>query len=196
VNNSGCWFTDGHGDYIRHFMLALGAVPEWAPAGQNHITGSTTVIKSVTYAADSNSIAYTTFDGASTETLRIAFTPAAVMVNSVFLPERGDLTQPGWVFNASNGVLRIRHDTGTNVRIVNGQLITLASVSVHGDSFCFSWNSQPGTRYVVQGKASLTDAGWAYVSDTITATNVVTSYCELLPSPYKFFRVAADVALN
>ena len=28
------WFSDGYGDYIRHFMAGLGAVPEWAPAGR------------------------------------------------------------------------------------------------------------------------------------------------------------------
>ena len=314
TNSPACWFTDGHGDYIRHFMLAIGAVPEWAPAGQNHITGSTTVIKSVTYPSSSNSIAYTTFDNASTESLRIAFTPLDVFVNGTPLPERSDLNQPGWVFTASNGVLRVRHDAGTNVQIVagsplvtltngipchnqnngaapiedcyrytavdpvarlqfeilgptadltlvvrkglpqpglglfdyisanpgtndeyilvltnsapvpasagdwyltvvnrsgaaanyaiqanqwnsSGQPINLTSLSVQGDSFCFSWNSLPGARYVVQGKASLTDADWTDLSDTITATNVVTSYCEPLPSPYQFFRVAAGTAL-
>jgi hypothetical protein len=310
-----CWFTDGHGDYIRHFMLALGAVPEWAPAGQNHITGSTTVIQSVTYATDSNSIAYTTFDNASTESFRVAFTPVDVFVNGTPLPQRSDLSQPGWVFTASNGVMRLRHDTGTNVQIVagtpivtltngisyqhqnngvspiedcyrytatdpvarlqfeilgptadltlvvrkglpqpglglydyisanpgtndefilvltnsspvaasagdwyltainrsgaaanyaiqatqwstSGQPIILTSVSVQGDSLCFSWNSQSGASYVVQGKASLANADWTDVSDTITATGATTSYCEPLPSPYQFFRVAADTALN
>jgi hypothetical protein len=116
AQNAPCWFTDGHGDYIRHFMLALGAVPEWSPAGQNHIVRSTSVIKSVTYAT--NSISYTTFDVGATETLRIAFTPGAVTVNSVLLPPVADLSQPGWVFTASNGVLRIRHDTGTSVQIL------------------------------------------------------------------------------
>jgi len=29
----GSWFSDGYGDYIRHFMEGLAAVPEWAPAG-------------------------------------------------------------------------------------------------------------------------------------------------------------------
>lgn len=116
AQRSFCWFTDGHGDYIRHFMLALGAIPEWAPAGQSHIVRSTTVIKSVTYAT--NSVTYTTFDGASTETLRVAFTPAGVLVNGEPLPQRSDLSQPGWVFSASNSVLRIRHDTGTNLQVV------------------------------------------------------------------------------
>ena len=116
--NSPCWFTDGHGDYVRHFMLALGAVPEWAPAGQNHITRSTTVIQSVNYL--SNSIAYTTFDAASTETLRLGFIPGSVLVNGEWLPQRSDLSQAGWVFTPSNGVLRVRHDTGTNVLISVG----------------------------------------------------------------------------
>jgi hypothetical protein len=25
------WFSDGYGDYIRHFMAGLSSVPEWAP---------------------------------------------------------------------------------------------------------------------------------------------------------------------
>ena len=24
-----CWFTDGYGDYIRHFLVGISAVPEW-----------------------------------------------------------------------------------------------------------------------------------------------------------------------
>ena len=30
--NEGWWFSDGYGDYIRHFLVAMAAVPEWAPA--------------------------------------------------------------------------------------------------------------------------------------------------------------------
>jgi len=315
VESPACWFTDGHGDYIRHFMLAMGAVPEWAPAGQNHITGSTTVIQSVTYDSGSNGIAYTTFDDASTESLRVAFTPSDVFVNGTPLAHQFDLNQPGWVFAGSNGVLRIRHDTGTNVQIVAGtpavlltngipyhhqnigaspvedcyrytavepvarlqfqilrptadltlvvrkdlpqpglglydylsanpgtnnefvlvltnsapvpasvgdwyltvvnrsgetadyavqatqwaefgQPIILTSLTFQGDSFCFSWNSLVGARYIVQAKASLADADWTDVSDTITAADVVTSYCEPLPTSYEFFRVVADTAVD
>lgn len=310
-----CWFTDGHGDYVRHFMLALKAVPEWAPAGQNHITGSTTVIKSVTYDPGSNNISYTTFDAGSTETLRVAFAPMDVFVDGRPLPREADLAQPGWVFNASNSVLDVRHDTGTNVQIVagsplvtltdgvlyrkhnngvppiedcyrypavdpvgslqfkilsptadltlvaakglpqpglgffdyisanpgtsdefilistnsspvpassgdwyltvvnrsgipadytiqaiqwaaSGQPIILTLLNIDDDRFCFSWNSLPGVSYVVQGKVALADTGWTDLSGVISASDTMTSYCELLPSPYQFFRVAADVALN
>ncbi len=118
ANRGYCWFSDGHGDYIRHFMLAIGAVPEWAPAGQNHIVRSTSVIKSVVYTT--NSVTYTTFDSASTETLRLGFTPGVVLVDGVALNPRADVAEPGWVFDPSTAVLRIRHDVGTQVQVLAG----------------------------------------------------------------------------
>lgn len=122
TNNPACWFTDGHGDYVRHFMIALGAVPEWAPAGQNHLTGSTSTITSVTYGAGGDEIAYTTYDRASTETLRVRFAPASVRVDGVASPQRADLLQPGWTYAADTGVLRIRHDNGAGV-VILGQVV-------------------------------------------------------------------------
>ena len=72
--------------------------------------------------------AITTLASSSTETLRIAFTPAVVLVDGAALSQRSDLNQPGWVFTASNGVLRVRHDSGSNVLIQAGGLsVTLAS---------------------------------------------------------------------
>ena len=109
------WFTDGYGDYIRHFMWGLAAVPEWAPAAQNHLLGSTSVIRSVTYAA--GDISYTSVDARATDVLRLTFTPQAVTVDGQPLPQRADLAQPGWTFNAGTGTLRLRHDTGTAVRV-------------------------------------------------------------------------------
>ena len=86
------------------------------------------MIKSVVYGPASSSIAYTTLASSSTETLRIAFTPAVVLVDGAALSQRSDLNQPGWVFTASNGVLRVRHDSGSNVLIQAGGLsVTLAS---------------------------------------------------------------------
>jgi len=118
--NPACWFSDGHGDYIRHFLLAMGAVPEWAPAGENHIVHSTSVVRSVTYAPTGDAVAYTTFDAGSRETLRLAFTPASVLAGGAALPQRADLAQQGWVFDAATGVLRIRHDAAAAVQVVAG----------------------------------------------------------------------------
>ncbi len=120
ASNPPSWFTDGHGDYIRHFMVALGAIPEWAPAGQNHITHSTSVIQSVSYAPANDAVTYTTYDSASTETMRLAFTPTRVLVNGQSLGQVASLSQQGWTYNTATGVFRVRHDSGTNVQILAG----------------------------------------------------------------------------
>lgn len=79
---------------------------------------------------------------------------------------------------------------------LTGQPISIYGPTVQSNSFCFSWNSLPGARYVVQAKVTLSDTNWVDHSDTITATDVVTTYCVPLPSPYHFFRVIEGVAVN
>ena len=116
VNNQ--WFTDGYGDYIRHFMTGLHAIPEWAPAGETHITGSSSVVKSVSYGPAG--VDYITADDASTEVLRIAFVPSSVLADGQPLTQRSDLAQPGWTFDPTTNVLRVRHDNGTHIQIGSG----------------------------------------------------------------------------
>jgi len=113
VNNQ--WFTDGYGDYIRHFMTSVGAVPTWAPDQQNHLVRSTSIVNNITYS--SLGITYSTTDGASTEIVRTNFTPASVVVEGLPLSQRADLTQAGWTFDPVLRVLQIRHEAGTNVQI-------------------------------------------------------------------------------
>lgn len=111
------WFTDGYGDYIRHFLTSLGAVPIWAPDGQSHLVRSSSIVKNIDYAL--LEINYRTTDAASTEILRTNFTPGSVAVDGLTLSRRADLTQAGWTFDPAQRVLRIRHDTGTNIRITS-----------------------------------------------------------------------------
>jgi hypothetical protein len=73
---SSLWFSDGYGDYIRHFMAGLGAVPEWCPAGESRLLRSTSVVTHVRYGE--REVAYRTFDDAGEEVLRLAFAPAEV----------------------------------------------------------------------------------------------------------------------
>jgi hypothetical protein len=42
------WLTDGYGDYVRHYLRAMAALPELAPAG-DHLARSSSVIKSIHY---------------------------------------------------------------------------------------------------------------------------------------------------
>lgn len=170
AQNPPCWFTDGHGDYVRHFMVALGAVPEWAPSGQNHIVRSTSVIRSVTYAPDGQSVAYTTFDPGSTETLRLAFTPAAVAAGGTLLPQRADLDAPGWVFNPTNGVLRLRHDTGTNVLVVSSLPTVIQDIAWNGSAAILTWQAPTNWQFQVQWKDAL-DSAWSAVPTVQTSTN-------------------------
>src|SRR5882762_10340778 len=75
--NPPCWFTDGHGDYVRQFMLAMGAFPEWAPSGQSHLLRSSSVVSWVSYAP--GAVAYRTFDSTAVEVLRMGWSPARVL---------------------------------------------------------------------------------------------------------------------
>jgi hypothetical protein len=108
--NEGWWFSDGYGDYIRHFMVAMGAVPDWAPRGENHLLRSTSIVTHVVYAP--TRVAWTTFDADATETLRLVARPAAVTSGGEALDERTDLDEAGYVAQPlpSGGfAVRVRH---------------------------------------------------------------------------------------
>ena len=112
-NNNGegnsLWWTDGYGDYIRHFMAGMALAPEWAPAGQDKLLSSSSVVKSVSYRT--TDITYLTFDAAATETLKLNAAPASVMAGGVALPAVADLNaQAGWTYDAAAKTLRVRHD--------------------------------------------------------------------------------------
>ena len=119
VNNE--WFTDSYGDYIRHFMIGLGAVPEWAPSGQTHLLQASSAVKSVDYS--SNQVSYTTFEGTGTDTLKMAAAPSAVSANGVSLAQVSDLsTGNGYTYDPSTGVLKLRHDGATQISIITNGL--------------------------------------------------------------------------
>ena len=116
------WFTDGYGDYIRHFMTSLGAVPEWSPSGRSHLLRSSSIVKNIIYSQ--LSITYTVADINSMEVVRVNFAPTSVTVDGQALSQRSDLDQAGWTFDPILNVVRIRHDTGTNVQILQTPTVT------------------------------------------------------------------------
>ena len=116
------WLTDGYGDYVRHYLRAMAAAPELAPHNQNHLLQSSSVIKSIRYAP--SEVAYTTYDSAGRELLRLAFTPVIVTSGGkrlVRVERLDDLEhQEGYAFNALGdvaGVLRIRRIESRDVEI-------------------------------------------------------------------------------
>lgn len=104
------WYDDGYGDYVRNFMWAMGAIPEFAPKGQNHLLRSSSVVRKVTYGGDG--LSYQTFDKDATEVLRLKFKPTKVTAGGVALNERQDLGQEGYTAYQLDGgdyVVRVRH---------------------------------------------------------------------------------------
>jgi len=112
------WFSDGYTDYIRHFMEGIAAIPEWAPAGENHLLKSTSVVQKIRYSA--KNITYKTYDASAREVLRLAAKPVTVLVNGIAIKEIKNTDTEGWVWQALavGGVCRINHSKGSEV-VVN-----------------------------------------------------------------------------
>ncbi len=114
------WFSDGYSDYIKHFLDGLAAIPEWAPAGENHLLGTTGIVQKITY--NTKKITYRTFLPSSTEVLRLAGLPKQITVDGKVLRHVDDLTGgEGWKWEKmkDGGILRINHINGRNVEISN-----------------------------------------------------------------------------
>jgi hypothetical protein len=118
--NEGWWFSDGYGDYIRHFLVAMAAVPEWAPRGEDHLLRSTSVVTRVEYRP--LRVAWTTFDRESSETLRLTFRPTSVLAAGATILKRDSLNADGYTerpLDSGGFVVRVRHSGGGEV-IVSG----------------------------------------------------------------------------
>jgi hypothetical protein len=114
----GTWWSDGYGDYIRHFLEGLAAIPEWAPADENHLLRSTSVVQEIQYGLDA--ITYRTFDAAGRERLRLTTRPTSVKVDSRALPQAKTAGAAGWFWRAlpqGGGVLEINRSAGRQVAI-------------------------------------------------------------------------------
>jgi hypothetical protein len=71
------WLTDGYGDYVRHYLRAMAAMPDLAPSDQNHLLRSSSVVRRIDYGA--GEIAYEKWDARSRERLKLgAWAPGAV----------------------------------------------------------------------------------------------------------------------
>ena len=113
------WFDDGYGDYSRNFSWAMGAVPEFAPVGEDHLLRTSSVVQKVVYG--DRSIQYLTFDSGSTEVLRLRFKPTRVTAGDTSLTEHGDLQVDGYTVHAlpvGDFIVRIRHSRSGAIKIL------------------------------------------------------------------------------
>ncbi len=105
------WFSDSYFDYLPHFFDGMTALPDVAPADQDHVLGCTGTITKIEYAA--NRIAYETFEPTGDDILRITFRPRV-------LADGRPLDPAAWQygeFNGASGVLRIHRDNAKTIVI-------------------------------------------------------------------------------
>jgi hypothetical protein len=102
------WLTDGYGDYVRHYLRAIAAMPELAPAEKNRFLSSTSIVTSINYTAEV--INYITYAGSS-DILRLKLKPEIITCDGVELKEGIEVNSEGFTWRAlsSGGVLTINH---------------------------------------------------------------------------------------
>jgi len=115
------WFEDGYADAGRSFMWALGAMPEFAPIGQDHLLRSSSVVQKVQYG--NRSVEYRTFAKSGTEVFRLSFKPVHVMAGGAALTQRSDLKEEGYTVQPLQGgdyVVRVHHTRSNELTVRGG----------------------------------------------------------------------------
>jgi hypothetical protein len=109
------WLTDGYGDYVRHYLRAMAAMPELAPSGKNRLLGSSTVVTRIEYKP--NTLEYATY-GAASDVLRLIRKPRKINCDGVKLKPVTDDQSDGytWTPLAVGGILTLKH-RGKEVKI-------------------------------------------------------------------------------
>jgi hypothetical protein len=109
------WLTDGYGDYVRHYLRAMAAMPELAPYHKNRFLGSTSIVTSMSYKPEG--INYSTF-GSATDILRLKQKPIKIMCDGIEMKEVGNIKNESynWKPLHTGGVLQIMH-SGKKIQV-------------------------------------------------------------------------------
>ena len=129
------WMTDGYGDYIRHYLRSMAYNPELAPAAQNHLLWSTSVIQLMEYKGSVNKflqpeipiemvkdviLNYRTYDNKGEEIIRLTQKPTAVLVNKNKIVESPIAETESWSWKPLNrgGIITVKHTSGNMITIL------------------------------------------------------------------------------
>ena len=128
------WLTDGYGDYVRHYLRAMAAVPEIAPDA-DHLLSSTSVVMRVDYGNVKKyltpllwgidyqdiTVSYQVFDDSGMEVLRLKEKPKMIHINGQPIKELNQLNQQGFTWKPleEGGILTIKRTNGVKVGIFN-----------------------------------------------------------------------------
>ena len=112
------WLTDGYGDYVRHYLRAMAAMPELAPSHKNKLLESSSVVTNIEYSPEK--IDYKTFDTEAIDLLRLTTKPVKILAAGEELPESDQLSGDKWTWTAlvTGGVLRINHKHSNDIIIL------------------------------------------------------------------------------
>ncbi len=116
----GWWWSDCYGEAPRMYYYGLAAVPEWAPPDENHLLHSSSIVTTVIYS--NRKIEYSTLDSSATELFRLCQKPESIKAGGIVLNRLDSLTQSGWTFDSTAGVLRVRHDKARRIEISLNQM--------------------------------------------------------------------------
>lgn len=139
---SAVWFSDGYGDYVRHFLAGLASVPDWAPPGENHLLRSSSVVRRVVYSA--TAVSYETFDQDAAEVLRVNAPPTAVLAHGQ--PLLCGAASGGYSFRPLGGgdySLSVHHQAATDVVVRLGAAGTPARCQAQSTSGCSTTHGEP-----------------------------------------------------
>ena len=92
--NVNSWWSDSYGEGPRMFYYAFAAIPEWAPAKEDHILYSAGVLKDISYSV--KKVKYTATQKAGTDHLRLSFKPSAITINGIKIYLRPDKNKEGY----------------------------------------------------------------------------------------------------
>ncbi len=125
------WLTDGYGDFVRHYLRSMAAMPELAPATQDHLLSTTSVVQHIFYkgqmgkyyyamAKDTQNIQlhYMVYDESGTEKLRLLKKPSGVLFDDKKVMENNKKEGYEWKVLSKGGILTVRRQKAKNVVIL------------------------------------------------------------------------------
>jgi len=124
------WLTDGYGDYVRHYLRAMDAIPSLTPPNEDHIISSTSIIQQADYEGhlkkffglnfeniDSNRVVlfYRTYDLSGIEKIRFKKKPSSVLLDYKPIDEKKTGEGFEWEPLDTGGLLIMRREHGNKV---------------------------------------------------------------------------------
>jgi hypothetical protein len=129
------WLTDGYGDYIRHFLRAMDAIPALAPVDEDHILSSSSVIQQTDYRGAAKKYIYLNFDSgylnklkifyrcfdiSGTERIKLTSKPSSVWLDEKAMKESKSAEGYQWFpLPSGGGLLIVRRQNGRRVMLQN-----------------------------------------------------------------------------